>query len=106
MPNKGKDFTTSSQETLLDKRAITRIRPSPAPTCTRQIIGARDRLKSWIPADNKSFFFELVALVCLVIAVINFAEKGDTALMLKVLEFVAGYVGIGTVLSKWKGKDQ
>ncbi len=106
MPKKGEDFTASSQETLPDKQAIAHIQPSTSPSSTDQIISITDRLKSWLPTDNKSFFFEVVALVCLVIAIINFAEKGDTALVLHVLEFVAGYVGIGSFLSKWKRKDQ
>jgi hypothetical protein len=106
MPKKGKDFTTSSQGELSDKRAVTPIRPSTAPPPTGQIIGVKDRLKSWLPADNKSFFFELVTLVCLIVGVINFVTKGDTTIVLQVLVFVAGYVGIGSFLSKWKGKDQ
>ena len=46
-----------------------------------------------------------MALVCLIIAVINFVEKGDASLVLHVLEIVGGYVGIGSFLTKWKGKD-
>ena len=47
-----------------------------------------------------------MALICLVVAVINFVEKGDTTLVLQVLEFGAGYVGIGSFLAMWKETDQ
>ena len=59
-----------------------------------------DRLKKWLPADSKSLLFELVAFVCLVIAVINFAEKGDSELLLRVLEIVGVYAGVKSFSSK------
>lgn len=109
MPKTGKNSTVPSQENQPGQRTKTHAKPAVSPSSNSLNFGMADRMKSWLPTDHKSFFFELVVLVCLVISVITFAERGDTNLILHVLDIVAGYVGIervASLLSKWKGKDQ
>src|SRR5947209_5780829 len=62
---------------------------------TRQIDELfKDRLKSWLPIDHKTFLFVVIALTNLVIGVIHFVQTGDVSMVMTLLTYAAAYVGL------------
>ena len=52
------------------------------------------KLTSWLPSDSNMLLFEIIALTCLVAAIIQFIRTGDVSMLTALLTWAGAHVGL------------